>query len=204
LELDGISQPTSSVVIVSLSKYVGVHAGQNGSLDRTKFDYKELVGEEPVFFINDAVALEHHLPRHQPSYMTFFDYNQRMWLTRPLDSVVLCPHEHSSAITHTSSENTIVVYQKDPDILNLTKDTLYVRRGTVCTMISFAYLTGVAKINFIGCDGINDSKLRPYDSRITNHSGGQPNWEYDTIKRCQEETCEQLGLPYRYLGTPDK
>jgi hypothetical protein len=188
-----------------LSHYIGKHAGSVGWIvgkGRTTFDYKELAGEDPVFFINDAVILEDHLPRHQPSYMTFLDHNQRMWLNRPVRSTVLCPHEHNCI---KQSENNIVVYQKDPNIqvLNLTKDTLYVRRGTVCTMISFAYLTGVAKINFIGCDGINDSKLRPYDLRITNHSGGVPNWEYDTIKRCQEETCEQLGLPYRYLGTPE-
>jgi hypothetical protein len=189
-----------------VSDFIDQHKGETGYVvgkGKTAFDYA-LLGRvdpnSPVFFINDAVLLEKHLRPAQPSFMTFLDHHQRLWTQAILKSVVLCPHEHSPG-----AGPNVVFYQKDPDITKLIKQPgtpLYVSRGTVCTLLSFAWLTGVSRIIFIGCDGVNDSSKAPYDPRIPNPSGGTPNWEYDAIRKAQEATCRSLRLPFEYLGTP--
>lgn len=200
--------------VTTLSEYVHRHVGQTGTIvgkGQTRYDYNQLTDEPgPVFFINDAVQLERHLRPDQPSYLFFLDSNQAYWLRQRLRSTIVVPErfvqfpgrhlqnnlcQYSRRFGHTSKDRNTIAKQ----------GSLYLAKGTICPTIDFAWVTGIAKLRMIGCDGINDRyKLggSAYDARLDNPSNGRPRWLYQGIRECQENILRHHGIEAEYIGNP--
>jgi len=177
---------------VNLYDFVCKHAGQTGWVvgkGRTSYDYADLRNVDgPVFFINDAVALESHLRLEQDSYLTFLDPVMAVWLTKPVRSVIICPRDERLGKKIFAS-NRVASFVPSPYLdtkRNPRQLGLHRRLGTICTTIHFAWFCGIHKLKLIGCDGFNDKKEPAYDSRIESVSEGRPAWKYDAIRKAQE------------------
>lgn len=193
--------------VSDLRPYKLRHAGQTAWIigrGKTEFDYAGLSrADGPVFFINDSVQLEKHLPAGHPSYFAFLDARvARCWLQRKLRSVVLSPEPAEYG------ENTAIQYQrraghfdKDRDLV-ASNNSLVTCWGTITPVIHFAWYAGCTRIRFIGCDGLAQPRGQEYDARLTNDSQSIPGAVYSQIRASQERICIELGLPFVYVGTP--
>src|SRR5208283_5301603 len=87
--------------------------------------------------------------------------------------------------------------------------TLAVKFGTATPIIHFLWFCGVRRVDFIGCDGINDKDYvrqltggKDYDPRIEIHQPGKAGWNNTNIRACQDMMIELFGFEARYIGTP--
>ena len=189
----------------------------------TRFRFAELSRcPDPVFFINDAVCLEGHARGE-----TFFfahDARMRVWLDGAIRATAVLPlggkmflDQTDAVLNHAGS---VVFYgwaSSDPGpLLDLSRAELSARAelfrhsATIHSVLHFIWYCGFEEVGFIGCDGLNDPELLAsvyqapsgYDPRLANRSRTVPWWEYEGIRRIQDQLCTRLGLRSRYLGTP--
>jgi hypothetical protein len=140
----------------------------------TTFDYRELgSGDEPVFFINDAVCLERLV---RPGVETFFfahDAKLMSWLNGaiersvpvlPVDGRVFCSSTPGVVLRHAGP---VVFYRWGEEgsrcehLLTMTREQvadtqqLYRHSGTIHSLLHFVWLCGFDRVELIGCDGIS-------------------------------------------------
>lgn len=188
----------------------------------TTFDYTQLGSvDDPVLFINDAVSLERHV--RGESFFFAHDAPLEIWLTRGLKSTAVLPvggklwkkldeakFNHGGAISFYAWNTGCQIHP-----LNLTRDELARVQelsrhcGTIHSLLHFVWYCGFTRVNFIGCDGINDvwqlnalAAPTGYDSRIENLSATAPWFQYSEIRQVQDELCKRFGFQVKYLGTP--
>jgi hypothetical protein len=189
----------------------------------TSFDYAKLSDvHDPVFFINDAVSLEKHV--RAESFFFAHDEPQEVWLRRRLKSTAVLPvggklwqKLESAQFDHTGA---VALYSWEgadgEQLLAMSRDEvaaaqqLYRHTGTMHSLLHFIWFCGFQRVNFVGCDGINDAwQLHAidapagYDRRIENLSSTSPWWQYSEIRRVQDRLCERFGFETKYLGTPN-
>ncbi len=195
-----------------LNKYVGCTAHIIGK-GKTKYDYADLANVEgPVLFINDAVIMESHLTI-QDSFVFFLDQRQRPWLERPLRSIIVTHHHvcrdpSLHPTWHAHPDNRIVKWTPVrgyiPREQMAGQNQVYTEHGTITPALSFAYMTGIKSVKFIGCDGFNDKRQPAYDVRMpTLAKDSQPGWWYQKIRFSQEQFCKHHSIKFEYLATPD-
>lgn len=188
----------------------------------TRFDYARLAQLDcPVFFINDAVSLEHHV--RGESFFFAHDANQQVWLKRGLKSTAVLPlggkfwgkfegapyvHRGSMVLYEWPHSNGAKILERTRDELALARE-LTTCTGTIHSLLHFLWFCGFTTVKFIGCDGINDcSQLSllaapsGYDTRIANESESEPWWQYETIRTHQDRLCRRFALRAEYVGTP--
>lgn len=190
----------------------------------TDFDYQNLEKEiAPVFFINDAVALEKHA--RADSFFFAHDTKQQVWLTNGLKSTAVLPIGGKLWETRAKffQENgSLVLYRwratEGEKLLAFSREALagaeelYNHSGTIHSVIHFIWFCGFKKIKFVGCDGINDKitlkqigdPATGYDTRLVNLSQTAPFWQYAKIRRVQERLCNHFKLETEYVGTPSR
>ena len=155
-----------------------------------------------VFFINDAVLLERYL-RGQPSYWFSRDLGVvEAYAEKPPKSTAVLPvsfaHHVKGAVGYKSGNGVFHTIRSEVARTN----TLHTSWGTITPLCHFAWYVGCNAVRFIGCDGTARPKGKEYDPRLENLSKSMPGNVYAQIKACQESTCQTLGLPCIYLGTP--
>jgi len=210
---------------VALASFANRFAGKTGIVvgrGPTTFDFRDLdKADGPVFFINDAVALERYVS-HDDSFFFALDHPQAHWLRRteihePIRSLPVLlegnkwgkpgdPRGTRGArrVTWFKSPTT---FKDRWDALSQSRDDiaassqLYLARGTIQPLIHFAWFTGITQLKLIGCDGINDP-ARVYDDRLPDWSGRRPGMIYDGIRRRQDDVLRHLGVRPEYIGTP--
>jgi hypothetical protein len=185
----------------------------------TRYEYSDLTAVRcPIFFINDAVALE----KFTKTESFFFAHDLRMacWLKRGIKSTAVLPRNRMGKIISGPNDpalNTascpILLYNwrtvSRTTLLQLSRDALrdlgelYEHSGTIHSLLHFVWYCGFTRVNFIGCDGISNYRA-PYDSRIPNLSESSPFSAYRQIFAVQEYLCKTLRLDRKYLGSPEK
>jgi len=189
----------------------------------TTFNYEELANvKKPIFFINDAVCLE----RHAQSETFFFAHDDKMlpWLDRNIRAPAILPadgklfkNNNGIILNHAAP---VVLYHwrktEGEQLLKLSRDKLaikeelYTHTGTIHSLLHFIWFCGFKKVNFVGCDGIDDriflkeasGTKNGYDQRLENLSNTSPWWQYKTIRRVQDRLCSLFKFETSYLGTP--
>ncbi len=188
----------------------------------TDFDFRDLAKiDGPVFFINDAVVCEQYIT-HDDAFWFALDHPQAHWLRRtgdhePIRSLPVLQEGGKwgrPGDPRGTRGARRVMWFKSPttfknrwDALSQSRDQivesgqLYLARGTIQPLIHFAWFAGIARLQLIGCDGINDPS-RVYDGRLPNLSGRGPGMIYDGIRRRQDEVMRHLGVRAEYVGAP--
>jgi inositol phosphorylceramide mannosyltransferase catalytic subunit len=189
----------------------------------TEFNYEKLAKiKDPIFFINDAVALE----KHAPSETFFFAHDHRMlpWLNSKLKSTAVLPvdgklftPDEKAVLSHAAG---IVFYHwrkiDGEKLLRMNRDELakqeelYTNTGTIHSLLHFLWFCGFQKVTFIGCDGIGDKSFLKnickaesgYDGRLENLSKTSPWGQYGAIRKVQDRLCNLFDFKTNYLGTP--
>lgn len=210
--------------VLDFSSYMNRFSGQIGWVvgrGPTLFDYSQLASVQgPLFFVNDAVSQECHLAEGQPSFFFAHDASMTKWLpiVRSIPTLVV---DHP----HAGPDNKGLLRGADDPVLALAGDVilyhqhgelaqeeilrhsreeiararqLHIRYGTIHPLIHFAWYTGCAELNFVGCDGLPNIG---YDSRLPNLSASIQQSAF-AIRRYQEQMLSALGLPANYVGTP--
>lgn len=190
----------------------------------TRFDYNELATvTDPVFFLNDAVSLEEHVQGE--SFFFAHDPTQRVWLGNGIKSIAVIPLGGkiiSDGKDSALGESLRVCFYRwqtveGERLLTMNRDAvskleqLYRNTGTMHSLLHFIWYCGFARINFIGCDGINDAfhltqagdEKTGYDKRLQNKSNSSPWWQYDKIREVQDRLCKRFGFKTTFLGTPN-
>lgn len=189
----------------------------------TDFQYENLADfSDPIFFINDAVALE----KFAASETFFFahDEQMRVWLDGSMRSTAVLPIEgtilgddpgvvlgHGGPIVHyhrgeRNKENLLRMSRDEV----AAREELFVHSGTIHSLVHFLWFCGFARVTYIGCDGINHKRALVqscgsedgYDRRLQNRSGTTPWWQYRSIRRVQDLMTTLFGIEAHYIGTP--
>ena len=209
---------------LNFSSYMDRFKGQTGWVvgrGHTLFDYGRLASARgPIFFVNDAVSQECHLSEEQSSFFFAHDASMAKWL--PLIrsiSVIVMDHPRAGPNGEgliqgvddpnlTRARQVILYYQhgefEQETILSRSRDEiararqLCIRSGTIHPLFHFAWYTGCAELNLVGCDGLPNSS---YDERLPNLSASTQQGAF-TIRQEQEEILSALELPANYIGTP--
>jgi quinol monooxygenase YgiN len=209
---------------LDFSSYMDRFKGQTGWVvgrGRTLFDYGRLASVRgPIFFVNDAVSQECHLSDEQPSFFFAHDASMAKWL--PLIrsiSVFIVDHPHAGPNgegliqgiddrNFTRARQAILYYQhgefEQATILSRRRDEiararqLCIRSGTIHPLVHFAWYTGCAELNLVGCDGLPNSS---YDQRLPNLSASTQQGAF-AIRQEQEQILSTLAVPANYIGTP--
>jgi quinol monooxygenase YgiN len=212
------------VSVLDFSSYLNRFSGQTGWVvgrGPTLFDYGQLASVQgPLFFVNDAVSQECHLADGQPSFFFAHDASMVKWLPviRSIPTLVV---DHP----HAGPNNKGLLRGADDPVLALAGDVilyhqhgeldqenilrcgreeiararqLCIRYGTIHPLIHFAWYTGCARLNFVGCDGLPHIG---YDERLPNLSDSTQHDAF-AIRRQQEQILSALALPANYVGTP--
>jgi quinol monooxygenase YgiN len=209
---------------LNFSSYMDRFKGQTGWVvgrGRTLFDYGCLASVRgPIFFVNDAVSQECHLSDEQPSFFFAHDASMAKWLSL-ISSISVIVMDHPRAGPNGEgliqgiddpnlkrARQAILYYQhgefEQETILSRSRDEiararqLCIRSGTIHPLFHFAWYTGCAELNLVGCDGLPNSS---YDERLPNLSASTQQGAF-TIRQEQEEILSALELPANYLGTP--
>jgi len=189
----------------------------------TDFDYNELVHvTDPIFFINDAVALE----KYAGSEKFFFAHDEpmRVWLDGSMKAAAVLPidgkilgYDPGVVLGHAGP---VVYYrrgeQNREELLRMSRDEiadreeLFVHSGTIHSLLHFIWFCGFRRVVYIGCDGINQPQTLAnscrtpdgYDCRLPNRSGTSPWWQYSMIRRAQDLLTTLFGIEAVYRGTP--
>jgi hypothetical protein len=174
---------------------------------KTQYDYADLAKTtDPVFFINDAVCLEHLLNPQQASFLVVLDKCMRCWLNQPLKSIIVSHQNVMAAPGYTPHpDNKIIKFWPERGFITAdqmaNESKLYVSQGTVCTVLSLVWFMGIRNVKLIGCGGRNEKRKRaPYDSRIQTLSKSIPGWVYDEIRIKQDALLRHWQMKAVYLG----
>jgi hypothetical protein len=200
------------------------YAGQPGWVvgrGPTKYRYQDLATVDgPVFFINDSVSQETHLPPTCDSFFFAHDLEMAVWLGKIRSTAVLVvdfpftspdrkgllsgPHDPLL-----QREGKVVLYRQFGEFeqglllersqLEIARSQqLYINIGTINPLLHFAWYVGCSKLYLIGCDGLPNIG---YDPRLPNLSSSK---RYGPlfIRRDQDKMLHSLKVPVEYLGTP--
>jgi hypothetical protein len=211
---------------IPFAAYNNKYAGQSCFVigrGPTEFDYNRLADvSDPVFFINDAICLEKYTRAE-----TFFfahDGRMRIWLDGSIRATAVLPvdgkipfdtpgdllqHRGNVVYYHWREMNKRALLNTSREQLSCQK-TLFLHSGTIHPLLHFVWYCGFAKVNLVGCDGINSPEVLAdqlhapdgYDSRLQNRSLTKPSWTYTGIRRAQDLLMALFGLEAHYLGTP--
>lgn len=221
-------------IVIPFETFRGRYAGRTAWVigrGLTRWDKSQLAhipGGEPVHFINAEIAHATKV-RHRDVFFWFLDARFFQLVPASAGAVVMVPQGSSLSkpqkAHHLNQARRISFYRwgtKKADApLTLTRDEvaregrLYIHTGTIHPLIHFCWLTACAKVNFIGCDGINDAvtvkKLGAndvgYDPQTPDPTGARPgfgrrHWQYNSIRAEADRMLARLNLPAEYLGTP--
>jgi hypothetical protein len=189
----------------------------------TRFDYEELTEvEDPIFFINDAIALE----KYATSETFFFAHDEPMsvWLDGSIRATAVMPADgkilRGAAGRDLGHAGPVTFYRRGEkgrrELLGMSREEiaergeLFVHTGTMHSLLHFVWFCGFARVVFIGCDGINhlgvlarsSGTQTGYDTRLPNRSQTYPWWQYATIRKAQDLMVALFGMEAIYLGTP--
>jgi hypothetical protein len=171
---------------------------------RTGYDYAKLADEQgPIVFINDSVQLAGFL-KNQPAFHFFLDQDQARKPGNPRATSV-CKAEHATYCR----QRPHMVYRAVSEVpcdgrAALARDAkLVVKKGTITPVLHFLWYTGVSKVRFVGCDGLNDRSTGAYDARLRVEQPN-PKWQYDNIRKVQDGLVELFGFEVEYVGTPSR
>lgn len=210
--------------VLDFSSYMNRFSGQTGWVvgrGPTLFDYSQLASVQgPTFFVNDAVSQECHLADGTPSFFFAHDASMAKWLStvRSIPTLVV---DHPYAGPHNKGllrgaddpvlalAGDVLLYYQHGELApeNLLRHSreevararqLYIRYGTIHPLIHFAWYTGCAELNFVGCDGLPNLG---YDKRLPNLSASTQQSAF-AIRQHQEQILSALKLPANYVGTP--
>ena len=137
----------------------------------TEFDYEKLRdATDPIFFINDAVCLEHLV--QSDTFFFAHDAAMQVWLNGSIRATAVLPL-HSKffdpSTTTTLHHRGDVVYYRwwatnRDTLLRMSRDelakaqALFLHLGTIHPLLHFVWYCGFKRVTFIGCDGINSRK----------------------------------------------
>jgi hypothetical protein len=213
---------------VPFSEYENRYAGRTAIVvgkGPTLYDYTALAETgAPVFFVNDAVALEKHVAPGESSFLFAHDPIMTVWFTRGIKSVAVIPEDGKVVAGRsdpalapagdvvfyrwrTSAQETVLGW--DRHTLAETRE-LYTDCGTIHSCLHFVWYCGFSSVRFVGCDGItSDPRVAPlgdaatgYDKRIANASNSAPWGAFTRIRREQDRLCRHFGFDVEYWGTP--
>lgn len=191
----------------------------------TLYDYADLAQQRsPVFFVNDAVALETHVAPSESSFLFAHDPIMTVWFTRNIRSIAVIPEDgkvvsgkDDPALTpagdvvfyrwRTSSQDTVLGWSRH-ELAN--ERELYTDCGTIHSCLHFVWYCGFTSVRFVGCDGVTGDPRAAhlgdattgYDKRIANASNSAPWGKFIRIRREQDRLCKLFGFEVEYWGTP--
>jgi hypothetical protein len=191
----------------------------------TLFEYAELAQHRsPVFFVNDAVALEKHVASGEPSFFFAHDPVMTVWFTRGIRSAAVIPEDgkivrgrSDPALApagdvvfyrwRTTPQETVLAWTR-PELAGTRE--LYTDCGTIHSALHFVWFCGFEGVRFVGCDGLGRDPRTAhlgdprtgYDKRIANASSSTPWGEFVRIRREQDRLCRRFGFDVEYWGAP--
>ena len=212
---------------IDFSYYCNCFSGLNGWVigrGPSTFPYEDLAYVDgPVFFLNDAVALENKLSDTHTSFFFAHDSSMAVWLSN-INSIAVLPIEFpctgrrspksnllagpndplldtvSRVILYTCDNNNgpnSILTRPREDIATL--GCLHIQSGTIHSLLHFAWYTGCVTLKLIGCDGLPGIG---YDSRLANVSRSTSRSAL-RIRTYQDYMLRKLMVSVVYLGTPE-
>jgi hypothetical protein len=187
----------------------------------TLYQYQNLATVDgPVFFINDSVCQEIQLAAKCDSFFFAHDESMAGWLGKIRSTAVLVTDHLNAFIPGRclirgpddpllQREGKVILYNEfgefeQSSLLERSRDEiarsqqLYVKAGTIHSLLHFAWYVGCSKLYLIGCDGLPNVG---YDRRLQNLSNSNSHSSY-VIRHYQDIMLRILKMPVEYIGTP--
>lgn len=206
---------------VNIGKYLGAYKGMTGTVigkGPTSFDFgrdgQSIDG--PVFYINDAVNMADKL-KVDVSFLFFLDEHQAQHWLGSHGVAAVCVTKHTNRVYDKGVNQVAYFPMREPDSRIFKPRTrkelaaypqLYMGDGTICPLLHFAWMTGIGKIRFIGCDGINSREIvrkltggKDYNPAIPLTAGKGSGWKNNKIRHCQDALIDTFGMEAEYVGS---